>query len=176
MDREAWHAAIHRVAKSRTRLSNWSELKCFYELYFIYEETEIKIVKIRKDASCITEAKQCSTTWMTLRDSKHAYVLWCFSCPTLWDSVGILQAYWSGLHFPTSRDLLNPGIKPAFLMSPALAGRFFTSGATWEGLAGKNKSLRQKLCFLYKSTFSFVWGSKQKKIDFEIEYCLLLAV
>ena len=26
MDREAWRAAIHRVAKSRTRLSNWSDL------------------------------------------------------------------------------------------------------------------------------------------------------
>ena len=26
MDREAWHAAIHEVAKSRTRLSNWSDL------------------------------------------------------------------------------------------------------------------------------------------------------
>ena len=27
MDREAWHAAIHGVAKSRTRLSDWTELK-----------------------------------------------------------------------------------------------------------------------------------------------------
>ena len=26
MDREAWHAAIHGVTKSRTRLSNWTEL------------------------------------------------------------------------------------------------------------------------------------------------------
>ena len=27
MDREAWRAVIHEVAKSRTRLSNWTELK-----------------------------------------------------------------------------------------------------------------------------------------------------
>jgi len=26
MDKEAWHASIHEVAKSRTRLSNWTEL------------------------------------------------------------------------------------------------------------------------------------------------------
>ena len=30
MDREAWYAAVHRVAKSQTRLSNWIELnECF---------------------------------------------------------------------------------------------------------------------------------------------------
>ena len=29
MDREAWYAAVHEVAKSRTWLNNWTELNCF---------------------------------------------------------------------------------------------------------------------------------------------------
>ena len=41
----------------------------------------------------------------------------------------------SGLPGLPSGDLPNPGIKPASLASPALAGRFFTAGATWEALS-----------------------------------------
>ena len=33
------------------------------------------------------------------------------------------QEYWSGLPFPSSGDLLDPGMEPT---SPALAGGFFT--------------------------------------------------
>ena len=37
MDKEAWHAVIHGVAKSRTWLSNWTELTPISSLfYFIY--------------------------------------------------------------------------------------------------------------------------------------------
>ena len=42
------------------------------------------------------------------------------------------QEYWSGLPCPPPRDLPNSGIEPLSLMSPALAGRFFTTSATWE--------------------------------------------
>ena len=41
------------------------------------------------------------------------------------------QEYWSGLPFPSPRDLPDPGIKPA---SPPLAGRFFYHWATREVL------------------------------------------
>ena len=41
MDREAWHAAIHEVTKSRTQLSNWTELnrtiKQPFSCFFIYQ-------------------------------------------------------------------------------------------------------------------------------------------
>ena len=77
----------------------------------------------------------------------HARILSRFSharlCTTLWTatrqaplSIGFSrQDYWSGLPCPPPGDLLNPGIKPTSLMSPALAGGFFTTSATWEALA-----------------------------------------
>ena len=39
MDREAWHAAIHRVAKSRTRLSDWTELN--------WKQTKLQTCRVR---------------------------------------------------------------------------------------------------------------------------------
>ena len=42
------------------------------------------------------------------------------------------QEYWSRLPFPPPGDLPDPGIEPVSLMSPALAGGFFTTSATWE--------------------------------------------
>ena len=42
------------------------------------------------------------------------------------------QEYWSGLPFPPLGDIPDLGIEPQSLMSPALAGEFFTSSATWE--------------------------------------------
>ena len=50
--------------------------------------------------------------------------------------LGLLQARgdWSGSPFTLPGDLPDPGIKPQSLMSPALAGEFFTISATWEAL------------------------------------------
>ena len=35
MDREAWHAAIHGAAKSRTQLSDWTELNWIFICFFM---------------------------------------------------------------------------------------------------------------------------------------------
>ena len=43
-----------------------------------------------------------------------------------------MQEYWNGLPCPPAGDLLDPGIKPMSLISPALADRFFTTSTTWE--------------------------------------------
>ena len=71
-------------------------------------------------------------------------MLSCFSCiwlfASLWTvapkasrSMGFSrQEYWSALPCPPPRGLPDPGIEPTSLMSPALAGGFFTTSATWE--------------------------------------------
>ena len=55
MDREAWRAAIHVVTKSRTQLSNWTELnwitfsfdyKVGRNVYFYVKENKVETVLV----------------------------------------------------------------------------------------------------------------------------------
>jgi len=78
------------------------------------------------------------------RLSVHVCVLSRFSHVWLFETLWIIarqaslsmgfcrQDYWSGLPCPPLGDLPSPGIESAFLMSLALAGRFFTTATTWE--------------------------------------------
>ena len=75
---------------------------------------------------------------------KHVSAWVLQSCPTLCNSSDCSpprlfcswgfsrQEYWSGLPWPPPGDLRNPGIEPMSLMSPALAGEFFTTSTTWK--------------------------------------------
>ena len=56
MDREAWHAAVHGVTKSQTRLSNWTEQNWTLSLM----------------------AKAVSMCSINARDKHHYYFLLCF--------------------------------------------------------------------------------------------------
>ena len=61
-----------------------------------------------------------------------------FLCP--WDSPGKNMGV--GCHALLPGDLPNPGIKPTSLMSPASAGGFFTTSATWEEELAKQDQIR----------------------------------
>jgi len=47
------------------------------------------------------------------------------------------QEYWSGLPGPPPGDLPDPGVEPTSLMSPILAGGFFTTSTAWKAQGGK---------------------------------------
>ena len=57
---------------------------------------------------------------------------WTIACQAPLSMGFFRQEYWSGLPCPPPGGLPDPGIQPASLMSPALAGSFFTTRATWE--------------------------------------------
>ena len=72
MDREAWRAAIHGVAKSRTRLSDWTELRQHIKKQRHY------IAK--KGPSSQSYCFSSSYVWMWELDYKLSWALknWCF--------------------------------------------------------------------------------------------------
>ena len=66
------------------------------------------------------------------------------------------QEYWSGFPFLSPRNLPDPGIEPTSRLSPALAGGFLATAATWEAcyessrhfntpLTSKDKSFRHRI-------------------------------
>ena len=56
MDREAWHAAVHGVTKSRTWLSDWTEL-----------------IQLYQDVSCIFKRISDHKWWINTVESKIDY-------------------------------------------------------------------------------------------------------
>ena len=59
MDREAWRAAVHGVAKSRTRLSDWTELNWIIKLKVIPQVRKKSYHKIKQlESLCIWRASK----------------------------------------------------------------------------------------------------------------------
>ena len=102
MDREAWRAAIHGVAKNRTQLSDWTEL--------INNSIPTNLMFV------------CSLSLVQLLAALHTVA---HQTPL---SMGFSrQEYWSRLSFPTPGDLPDSGIKPKSLEFLALGGRLLTT-------------------------------------------------
>ena len=74
------------------------------------------------------------------------------------------QEYWSGLPFPPPGDLLNPGTEPVSLVSPALAGVFFTTESPGKPMGKRDISTNEnflcekKTCALLLELFLLVFN------------------
>ena len=82
--------------------------------------------------------------------------LWTVACQAPLSMGFSRQEYWSGLPSPTPGDLPNPGIKCMSLMSPALAGRFFTTRTTCSGV--------------WKKMNTYLWLSLKKWLNVKKKY------
>ena len=68
-----------------------------------------------------------------------------------------------GCHALLQGNLPDPGIEPASVRSPALAGRFFTASATWEALIYPKSIVHPKWLSLSRLRLNF----NSKKLDIE---------
>ena len=68
------------------------------------------------------------------------------------------QDYWSGLPYSPLEDLPDPGTEPASPPSPALAGGFFTTSATWEAIFARSRRIIKPV--EYGSVNKLEYGAK----------------
>ena len=60
-DREAWYAAVHGVAKSQTRLNNWTTAVCTFHMIFDIPSSSdhlkpsVKVAQVSDDQWAVTE-------------------------------------------------------------------------------------------------------------------------
>ena len=86
----------------------------------IHTHTHTHIYIVRCVSVCVS-GFSCVQLFVTLQTVAHQAPL----------SMGVSrQECWNGLPCSPLGDLADPGIEPTFLMSPALAGRFFTTSTT----------------------------------------------
>ena len=68
-----------------------------------------------------------------------------------------MQECWSGFSCPPPEDLPDLGIKPVSLTSSALAGRLFTTTATWEAQREKEEGSVYQVQNLGIQVSSVLW-------------------
>ena len=127
MDREAWHAAIHGVAKGRTRLSDWTELN-WHDICLSVSDLLHLVWQSLGPSMLLQMALFCSFySWVIFHCVCICVCVCVFSHVWLFEtprtvalqaplSMGFSwQVYWRGLSFSLPRDLPDSGIGLTFL-------------------------------------------------------------
>ena len=119
-------ATFTSLKKKKTRFK--SEF-IFYCLKHIHHIISMILVSLSEKCVCV-----CVSVCVCSVVSNSFATLWIVACQTPLSMGFSRQDYWSGLPFPSLGDVPDPGIESTSLTFPALAGRFFTTRATWEAL------------------------------------------
>ena len=77
------------------------------------------------------------------------------------------QEYWSGLLCPPAGDPPDSETKPTSLVSPAMAGRFFTTSVTWETSLAL-KTLVKSNYFIPYTDLAFTFNKEMEILDIGI--------
>ena len=99
----------------------------------------------------LLRAQSISHAWLSV-------MLWTVACQAPLSMGFSRQEHWSGLPWPLQGDLPNSEIKPDSLMSPALAGRFFTAGATWEACVCRGHHVKYQVGWINQKLKSGLLG------------------
>ena len=103
----------------------------FYKLRFVVLKAATEFLTGSEYQGVRVWRYRCMLSCSVMSDSSQPYGLQPTRLLCPWDFPGKNTAV-GGLLCPPPGDLPNPGMEPVSLMSPALAGRFFTTSATWE--------------------------------------------
>ena len=65
IDKEAWHAAVHGVAKSRTRLSDWTELNWYILLSTLagWPYPDFQVIKVGSKETILSQGRNINQTF-----------------------------------------------------------------------------------------------------------------
>ena len=134
---------VHGVAKSRTRLNHFhfhSSVKLLFKIPpFGFIAFLCYLLAFCFTDLCLHCTIFCPCTWSLLTCMLAKLLQLCLTVCNPRDCTRQVplsmafprQEYWSGLPCPPPGHLPNPGIQPESLRSPALAGGFFPTRATW---------------------------------------------
>ena len=87
---------------------------------------------------------QCACMLSCFSSVQLFAILWTVACQAPPSMRCTRQEQWSGL--PPLEYFLHPGTEPEPLTSPALAARFFTANATWEGPGVQHRDSYTHMC------------------------------
>ena len=159
MDREAWRAAVHGVAKSRTWLSNWTELNsCVHSC----PPASKYVVPLRKPAKCISLGLKDLNYILLYSHSVVPNFVWLHGlqharhpCPSLFPRVYLNSYPLSRWYHPTS----SSSVINLFSSSPQ---SFQKQHFFFQWVSDIRKKILHLASQIQNFRWAVLWGTKKK--------------